>query len=70
MKNRKDLLTELPQEAKVKKRTKFSLPKILLGLLVLLLSLLGLNLFQGQPYSSEATTVVVEGVTDGDTIRD
>ena len=43
--------------------------KILLGLLVLLFSLLGLNLYQGQLYSSESNEVAVEEVIDGDTIR-
>ncbi len=43
--------------------------KILLGLLALLLSLLGLNLYQGQPYSSEVKEVEVQDVIDGDTIR-
>ena len=43
--------------------------KIFLGLLALLLSLLGLNLYQGQPYSSEIKEVEVEKVIDGDTIR-
>ena len=46
---------------------------ILLGLLVLFLSLLGLNLYQGQPDTSEGTEVKtevkVEEVIDGDTIR-
>ena len=69
MKIRKDLLTELPQEAKVKKRTKFSLLKILLGLLALFLSILGLDLYQGGSSFSESTEVEVEEVIDGDTIR-
>ena len=50
-------------------RNRKGLLKILLGLLVVLLSLLGLNLYQDQPYSSEAQEVEVEEVIDGDTIR-
>jgi len=69
MKNRKDLLTELPQEAKVKKKTKFSSLKVLLGLLAFFLSILGLNLYQGESSFSEAQEVGVEEVIDGDTIR-
>lgn len=50
-------------------KNKKDLLKILVGLLVLFLSLLGLNLYQDQPYSSEAQEVEVEEVIDGDTIR-
>jgi len=50
-------------------RNRKGLLKILLGLLAVLLSLLGLNLYQDQPYSSEAQEVEVEEVIDGDTIR-
>lgn len=50
-------------------RNRKGLLKILLGLLVLFLSLLGLNLYQDQPSSSEAQEVEVEEVIDGDTIR-
>lgn len=50
-------------------RNRKGLLKILLGLLAVLLSLLGLNLYQNQPYSSEAQEVEVEEVIDGDTIR-
>jgi len=41
--------------------------KVLIGLLLFLLSLLGINLYQGQP--SEVKKVEVEEVIDGDTIR-
>jgi len=50
-------------------RNRKGLLKILLGLLAVLLSLLGLNLYQNQPYSSEAQEVEVKEVIDGDTIR-
>ena len=50
-------------------RNRKGLLKILLGLLAVLLSLLGLNLYQDQLYSSEAQEVEVEEVIDGDTIR-
>jgi len=50
-------------------RNRKGLLKILLGLLAILLSLLGFNLYQNQPYSSEAQEVEVEEVIDGDTIR-
>jgi len=50
-------------------RNRKDLLKILVGLLVLFLSLLGLNLYQDQLSSSEAQEVEVEEVIDGDTIR-
>jgi len=51
-------------------RNRKSLLKILLGFLVVLLSLLGFDLYQGgQPYPSEAQEVEVEEVIDGDTIQ-
>ena len=50
-------------------RNRKDLLKILLGVLVVLFSLLGFNLYEDQPYSSEAQEVEVEEVIDGDTIR-
>ena len=46
-----------------------NLLKILLGLLVIFLSLLGSDLFQDQSYPSDTTEIEVEEVIDGDTIR-
>jgi len=50
-------------------KNKQDLLKILIGLLALLLSLLGINFYQGQPYLSEFQEVKAEEVIDGDTIR-
>jgi len=50
-------------------RNRKDLLKILLGFLVVLFSLLGLDLYQDQPYFSEVQEVEVEEVIDGDTIR-
>jgi len=50
-------------------KNKKDLLKILFGLLAILLSILGINLYQGQPYPSETQKVKVEEVIDGDTIR-
>lgn len=45
------------------------LSEILFGLLAVLISLLGVNLYQSQPYPEEVKEVKVEEVIDGDTIR-
>ncbi|PJA84314.1 MAG: hypothetical protein CO144_02195, partial [Candidatus Nealsonbacteria bacterium CG_4_9_14_3_um_filter_35_11] len=50
-------------------KNKQDLLKILLGLLALLLSILGINLYQGQPHLSEFQEAKAEEVIDGDTIR-
>lgn len=50
-------------------RSKIGLLKILLPLLVVLLSLLGYDIYQGPSYSTETQEVKVEEVIDGDSIR-
>jgi len=50
-------------------KNKKDLLKVLLGLLAILLSILGIDLYQSQPYPLEAQKVKVEEVIDGDTIR-
>jgi len=50
-------------------KNKKSLLKIVLGLVALLFSLLGYNLYQGELSFPESTKIETEEVTDGDTIR-